>query len=181
MYYIYNFFFFLQVRVFFLFGGVRRLHQLLIWFSRPYSKSMKLHNPIFLHYALHTSIWFYSLLYYASILPLLLPLQQTRLAVWLCSNSKNPLLMTQLESWAYGIILFSSAIGMELHAAATIKESRPWHYRGINCVEPLHLTLETSPFLQPSTICFDCDISIFQITRWEEKFQPAWPTALNSR
>ena len=100
------------------------------------------------------------------------------------------------ESWAYGIILFSSATGMELHVAATIKESRHWHYRGINCVEPLHLTLETSPFLQPSTskttafmvkfqrklvICFDCDISIFQITHWEEKFQLAWPIAPNSR
>ena len=59
---------------------------------------------------------------------------------------------------------------------------------GINCVEPLHLTLETSPFLLPSTfettafmvkfqrklvICFNCDISIFQITHWEEKFRPA--------
>ena len=33
---------------------------------------------------------------------------------------------------------------MEVYVAATIKESWPWHYRGINCVEPLHLTLETS-------------------------------------
>ena len=31
--------------------------------------------------------------------------------------------MIQLESWTHGIILFSSATGMELHVAATFEES----------------------------------------------------------
>ena len=107
-----------------------------------------------------------------------------RLIVWLCSNSKNPLLVTQMESWAHGVILSSSITSMELHVAADIKESKPWNYKGINCVEPLHLTLATSHFLRPSTsetttfmmkfqrkliICSDCNISVDAknfCTRW---------------
>uniref|UniRef100_A0A2N9HN18 non-specific serine/threonine protein kinase n=1 Tax=Fagus sylvatica TaxID=28930 RepID=A0A2N9HN18_FAGSY len=44
------------------------------------------------------------------------------------------------------MILSTSATGKELHAAISIKESRPWTYKAILCVDPYHHMLATSAF-----------------------------------
>ena len=103
--------------------------------------------------------------------------------------------MIHIKPWALGMILSTSATGMELHAATSIKESQLWTYKAILCMDPYHLMLATLAFSSWSTsvtttymeifhkklvICSDCKIFFLVITCWQGEFQVTWPTVLNS-
>ena len=90
-------------------------------------------RPKFAHFVLYTFVWFFSFPQVVSSAcnpwPLLPPLQQTRLIVWLYSNSKNLYLMIHIRYWVRGMALCTSAIGMESHAAVGTKGSQAWTSR----------------------------------------------------
>ena len=123
--------------------------------------------------------------------PWLPTLQQMRVIVWLCLNLKNQYLMIHIWCWAHGMILCTSAAGLESHVADDTKESWPSAYKAINCKDPYHLTSTTSPFLGSSifkttafmvkshmklVICSDYKRSTLTTTHWKVKYHPACPT-----
>ena len=95
---------------------------------------MKLHKKHLYAFWLYTLSLLWTYVYCNP--PWLPTLQQMRLIVWLCLNSKNQYLMIHIWCWAHGMILCTSASGLISHVADDPKESWPCTYKAINCKDP---------------------------------------------